>query len=126
MSEQAKIIAQMQEIVMSILKNGSASIEEADMIDTLEGLLHKQKCFIEIEHTNHTNQGEEIASLFFNDQYTQAIDKMYACEITPDDFFGYVEYYFDDDHEDEALTQMFTNTFISGVNKAYALKQESK
>ena len=125
MSEQARILAEIQEIVMSILKSGSASETEGDKIYALEELLHKEKCFEEIDHAEHSNQGEEIASLFFGDQYTKAIDKMIECAITPDDFFGFVDYHYDDDHEDEDLAEMFTNAFIAGVNEAYALKCKS-
>ena len=119
MSEQARIIAEIHELVMSILKTGSASVEQGEKIDELEELLHKQKCFVEIENSEHTNQGEEIASLFFDDKYTQAIDKMIECKITPDDFFGFVEYHYDDEHEDEGSTQMFTGAFRANVNKDY-------
>ncbi len=119
MSEQSKIIAQIHELVMNILKTGAVSEEEGNKIDELEALLHEQKCFKEIDNPEHANQGEEIASLFFNDKYTQAIDKMCACEITPEDFFGFVEYHYDDEHEDEELAEMFTNAFIADVKKSY-------
>ncbi len=45
MSEQAKILAEINQIIMNILKTGSASVEEADKIDELEASLHQQKCF---------------------------------------------------------------------------------
>lgn len=122
MSDQAKILAEINAIIMNILKTGSASVEEADKIDELEALLHQQTCFKELENSEHVNQGEEIATLFFNDRYTQAINKMYECEITPEDFFAFVDYYYDDEHEDEALTEMFTGEFAKGVNEAYAVK----
>lgn len=124
MSEQARILAEINKIIMKILKTGSASVEEADKIDELESLLHEQKCFKEIDHSKHANQGEEIATLFFNDHYTEAINKMYECEITPDDFFAFADYYYDDEHEDEELAEMFTNAFIADVNSAYRLKSK--
>ena len=118
MSEQAKILAEMQEIIMNILKNGSASVEEGNRIDELEALMLKQKCYKESDHAEHDYQGEEIASLFFSDSYTEAIDKMCECEITPDDFFGFIEYH----DEDEEFTEMFTDAFIADVTKAYQSK----
>lgn len=122
MSEQARILAEINKIIMNILKTGSASVEEADRIDELEALLYQQKCFKELENSEHANQGEEIATLFFNDHYTEAINKMCECDITPNDFFAFADYYYDDEHEDEELTEMFTNAFIADVNKAYELK----
>ena len=122
MSEQTKILTEIHEMVMTILKNGTATVEEADKIDELEALLHQQKCFKEIEHTEHANQGEEIASLFFNDSYMDAINKMIECQITPEDFFGFTQYYYDDEHKDEHLAEMFTGAFIAGVIKDYESK----
>lgn len=126
MSEQARILSEINKIIMNILKTGSASVDEADTIDELEALLHQQKCFKEIEDSAYANQGEEIATLFFNDNYTQAINKMCECEITPDDFFAFVDYHYDDEHEDENLVEIFTNVFITGVNEAYEVKCKSK
>ena len=125
MSEQAKIIKDIHTIVMSILKTGTATIEEADEIDRLEALLDEQKCFKEVDEINHISQGEEIASMFFRDDYEKAIDKMLECEISPEDFFGFVEYYYDDDHEDEELSEMFTGAFRRGVNEAYQARLNS-
>ncbi len=125
MSEQSKIIAQIQQLVMTILKNGSATIEEADEIDRLEALLYQQKCFKKIDSAKHENQGEEIATLFFSENYTDAINKMYECKISPEDFFGFVEYFYDDEHEDEELTEMFTDAFIAKVNEDYRIKSQA-
>jgi len=122
MSEQTKILTEIHQMVMTILKNGTATEEEANKIDELEALLHKQNCFKEIDHASHSCQGEEIASLFFNDHFQTAIEKMCERKITPEDFFGFAQYHYDDEHEDEHLTQMFTNVFIEDVNKAYQLK----
>lgn len=119
MSEQAKIIAQMHQLIMNILKNGSTSVQEADRMDELETLLFKQNSFKKIEDAHHTYQGEVIATLFFNNEYAKAIDKLRECDITPEDFFGFIDYYYDDEHEDEALTQMFTHAFIAGVHQDY-------
>lgn len=126
MSEQAKILAEINKIIMNILKTGSASVEEADKIEHFEALLHQQKCFKEIEHSEHANQGEEVATLFFNDHYMDAINKMCECEITPADFFAFTDYHYDDEHEDEDLVEMFTNVFIQSVNEAYEMKCKSK
>ncbi|MDP2076632.1 MAG: hypothetical protein Q8J85_01170 [Sulfuricurvum sp.] len=124
MSDQARILAEINAIIMNILKTGSASVEEADKIDELEGLLQQQKCFKEIGDGAHANQGEEIATLFFTDRYMEAINKMCECEISPDDFFAFVDYHYDEDHEDEALVEMFTNAFVADVNNAYRLKSK--
>lgn len=122
MSEQAKIIAEIQEMVMSILKTGTVSEAEGNKIDELEALLHQQKCFKEIDNSEHANLGEEIATLFFKGKKTEAIEKLIENKITPDDFFDFVEYHYDEDHEDELLAEMFTDTFIADVNKTYQLK----
>lgn len=121
MSEQAKILAEMQEIIMTILKNGSASEAEADRIDELEALLHQQKCYKEIDHPEYEYQGEEIAGLFATDHDMEAIEKMCACEITPDDFFGFIAYH----DEDEEFTELFTDAFIAEVKKVYQSKCKS-
>ena len=118
MSEQAKLLAEMQEIIMSILKSGSASMAEGDRIDELEALLHQQKCYREIDHKEYSYQGEEIAGLFFGDHYMEAIDKMCEHEITPEDFFGFIEYH----DEEEEFTEMFTDVFMAKVNKDYQSK----
>lgn len=125
MSEQAKIIAQMSELIMDILKKGSTTAAEADKMDALETLLYQQKCFTKIEHSDHVYLGEEIASLFFDNNYTEAINKLCEYAITPDDFFGFIEYHYDDEHEDEDLTVMFTDAFITGVNKDFQSKCQS-
>jgi len=122
MSEQTRIIAEIHELIMDILKTGSATVEQGDKIDELEELLFEQKCFKEIGHTDYANQGEEIASLFFAGSKAEAIDKMIECEITPEDFFGFVEYHYDEDHKDEDKITMFTDVFIADVNKAYQAK----
>lgn len=121
MSEQAKILAELQEIIMTILKNGSASEAEGHRIDELEALLHEQKCYKEIDHEEYEYQGEEIAGLFATDHYMEAIEKMCECEITPDDFFGFIAYH----DEDEEFTDLFTDAFIAEVKKVYQSKCKS-
>ena len=125
MSEQAKILAEIGQIVMNVFKTGSVTMEESVRMQELETLLHKQRAFKEVNHPDNTYQGEVIASLFFNDHYMEAIDKLYEYKITPEDFFGFVEYHYDDDHEDEELTEMFTDTFIDNVTKDYLQKCKS-
>lgn len=125
MSEQSKILAEIGQIVMNVFKTGSVTMEESNRMQELENLLHKQRCFKETDHPDHSYQGEEIASLFFNDRYAEAIDKMYAYKITPEDLFGFVEYHYDEDHEDEELTEMFTSTFIDDVTRDYIKKCKS-
>ena len=122
MSEQAKILAELQEIIMNILQSGSASDEQGHRIDALEDLLHQQKCYKEIDHNEYEYLGEEIAGLFSNDHYMEAIEKMCDHEITPDDFFGFIEYH----DEEEEFAEMFTDTFIAEVSKLYQSKCVSK
>ena len=121
MSEQSKILAEMQQLVMNILKNGSASVAEGDRLDELEELMLNQKCYKKIEHEEHSYLGEEIGGLFFDDLYMEAIDKMFEYEIVPEEFFEFAEYHY----EDEDLIEMFTNSFIADVNKVYQSKQET-
>ena len=125
MSEQSKILAEIGQIVMNVFKTGSVTMEESARMQDLEDLLHKQRSFKEVKHPHHTYQGEVIASLFFNDKYTDAIDKLYEYKITPEDFFGFVEYHYDEDHEDEALTEMFTSEFMDKVQRDYHTKCNS-
>jgi len=124
MSEQSKIIAQMQALIMDILKTGTTSIEQANQMDALEEALFQQNAFEEIDDPKHSYRGEEIASLFFTNNYEKAIEKMYRHTIIPEDFFGFVHYYYDEDHEDENLTTMFTNDFIAKVAHDYLLQEK--
>ncbi len=119
MSEQAKIIAEMQEIIMRIVNTGTATEAEADRIDELTELMLKQKCYKETDHPGYEYQGEEIASLFFKGNRTDAIRKMCELEINPDDFFGFAMYHFDEDEGDSI--KIFTESFIADVNKEYLL-----
>ena len=122
MSEQSKILAELQEIIMNILKNGTASEAEGKRIDELEAQLHQQKCYQEIDHDTYTYQGEEIAALFGNDHYTEAIKKLCASEITPEDFFGFIGYH----DEDEEYSEIFTEAFMAQVGKDYIAMCHSK
>jgi hypothetical protein len=118
MSEQAKILEELQKIIMRIIGSGSASEAEGQRIDELEALLHQQKCYKEIDHSEYTYQGEEIAGLFFTNHTMEAIEKMCQWGITPEDFFGFIEYH----DEEEEFVEMFTNVFIAEVNKLYTSK----
>ena len=51
---------------------------------------------------------------------------MYEYKITPEDFFGFVEYHYDEDHEDEELTEMFTHSFIEKIHNDYLNKCKSE
>jgi len=115
MSEQSQILTQMQELIMNILKTGTATPQEAEKLDSLEEALYKQKCFEKAQIDEHDFLGEEIATLFSVNKYDRAIEKMIENKITPEDFFGFAEYHF----EDEEDTEMFTQEFIIGVNKEY-------
>ena len=116
MSEQAKILEELHEIIMQILGSGSASEEQGKRIDELEALLHQQKCYQEIDHPEHDYLGEEIAALFNKEQYMEAIDKLCQSGITPDDFFGFITYH----DEEEEFTDMFTDAFIQRVKSDYS------
>ena len=121
MSEQAKILVEMQKIIMSILTSGSASQEEGQRIDELEVLLHQQKCYKEIEHKEYHYLGEEIIGFFVNNKYSEAIEKMCHSNITPQDFFGFVEYH----DEEEEFLEFFTQEFMEKVNSDYEAKNLS-
>lgn len=125
MSEQSKIIEELHALIMVILKNGSATTEEGQAIDDLEDLLYQQKCYIEIKGSPHSCQGEEIASLFFNNSFTEAINKMCTYQITPEDFFGFTDYHYDEDEEEGEQVTMFTDSFISKATQAYNLQTKS-
>lgn len=116
MSEQAKILKEMQDIIMNIMKNNSASVEEANRIDELEQLLLQQNSYIEIEHPQHTYIGEEIADLLVNNKFDEAIDKMYEYDITSKDFFGFIKYH----DEDEEFIDIFNKDFMTNINKLYS------
>ncbi len=122
MSEQTRILAEIYELIMSILKKGTPTIEDGVKIEELEDLLHLQKCFLKLNDTDDKSQGEEIASLFFAHDSTQAINKMIVYKITPEDFFGFIEYHYDDEHPDEDLAEMFTDVFIKDVGVSYLSK----
>jgi hypothetical protein len=127
MTEQSKILKDLHELIMEILKTGTATPEQGAKIDKLEATLFKQRCFKKNSSTNHANQGEEIAALFFDKQFDAAIDKMYEYKINTEDFFGFTQYYYDDEHEDETLAEeTFTPSFIEEVSKAYEVKCASK
>lgn len=125
MSEQAKILAQMQELIMEILKSGTASVEQGHRLDALEASLHKQKCFKKSSKEAYDCQGEEIAYLFFNNAYDEAIEKLYEYKIDSHDFFGFIEYHFDED-DDEDILAIFTDDFIDRVHKDYQSRCASK
>lgn len=122
MSEQAKILAKLQDLIMEIMKTGTATVEQGNKIDKLEAQLHKQKCYREINHPEYSYQGEEIAGLLSKGKAEEAIDKMYTWKITADDFFGFIGYH----DEDEEYADIFTNEFIADIGKAYASKCASK
>jgi len=124
MSEQTKILDEMSSIIMAILKSGSATEGQGKEIDKLEDLLFAQKCFNELQDSKHAIKGEEIASLFFTNKNEEAINKLLQWDISPEDFFGFAEYHYDD--EEEPLVEMFTEVFISDINKAHQIKLESK
>jgi len=119
MSEQAKILTELQKIIMKVISSGSASVEQGNRIDELESLLHQQKCYKVTDHTDYEYQGEEIAGLFANDHYMDAITKMHEYDITADDFFGFIQYH----DEDEEYSDIFTDKFIEEATRVYQKKR---
>lgn len=118
MSQQAAILAEMQQLIMNILKTGSASPQEGDRLDELEALMMQQKCYEPVKNEKCSYLGEEIANLFFDEMFSEAIEKMHKSKITPEDFFAFAEYHYEDEDEIE----MFTSSFIEDVKKNYMLK----
>ncbi|CAI6152079.1 MAG: hypothetical protein SPLUMA2_SPLUMAMAG2_01836 [uncultured Sulfurimonas sp.] len=121
MSEQTKLIAGIQELVTKILQNGTVTEEEGLAINTLEDELFKENSFKPSTDKQGSLQGEEVATLFFNKETENAIAKLIKYEITPEDFFGFVGYHYDDEHPDEALIEMFTVAFVTDINEKYQL-----
>jgi len=119
MSEQTKIIEEIQTIVMSILQSGSVSEEEGLEIDRLEELLYKQNAFKESKNLSNSTQGEEIATLFFKNSVDEGVKKLIEYEITLKDFFGFIEYHYDEEHPDAELIEIFTENFIENISKKY-------
>ncbi|RUM64859.1 MAG: hypothetical protein DSZ04_01385 [Sulfurimonas sp.] len=122
MSEQTKLIAGIEELVMKILKNGSVTEEDGLEINTLEDELFKQNSFKSSQDKHGSLQGEEIATLFFHNQTQDAITMLIKYEITPEDFFGFIGYHYDEEHPDEGLIGMFTSAFIANVNEMHIEK----
>lgn len=118
MSEQAKILAEMQTMIMRIIKSGSATPEESDRIDALEASLFQQKSYQEIEHDEYDYIGEEIAALLAANNLSEATEKLCANDITVEDFFDFIEYH----DEDEEYSETFTPTFKAEVKKIYQAK----
>lgn len=119
MTTQTKTIAQIQELVMKILKNGSVTEEEGIAINTLEDELFKENSFEPSKVKQGSLQGEEIATLFFENKIQDGVKKLKEYSICPEDFFGFIGYHYDEEHPDEDKIGMFTPGFISDVTKAY-------
>ena len=119
MSEQAKILSQLQMLIMEILKTGSASVEQGERLDALEAQLETQQCFKSIEGSKYASMGDEIAHLFFMDSDSQAVAKLHEYQITPEDFFGFAEYYYDEGEEEALVEERFTDAFKTKVLQAY-------
>ncbi|MBN2816613.1 MAG: hypothetical protein JXQ67_08010 [Campylobacterales bacterium] len=117
MSEQSKILAQMQELIMEILKTGATSPEQGVQLDNLESKLFEQKCFQASTNDAYENIGEEIAYLFFNDKQEKAIKKLQENQINVEDFVGFAEYFFEDDEP----VEMFDSAFKESINKALSI-----
>ncbi|MDQ7067063.1 MAG: hypothetical protein Q9M40_03120 [Sulfurimonas sp.] len=90
-------------------------------IDSLEEELFKENAFKASKQTAGSLQGEDVAKLFYQNDITQGIEKLIEYEITPEDFFGFVEYHYDEEHPDEELIGMFTEGFIADIHENYKL-----
>jgi len=127
MSQQAKTLEALQVLITEILKTGTASIEQGQQLDKLEANLLKERSFKASSNDTYDNQGEEIAYMFFKDAYEKGINKLYEYKITPEDFFGFVNYHFDEDEDDELeIMQTFNDTFKQKIQEDYTLKCKSK
>lgn len=122
MSQQAKILTQMHQLVMGIIQSGTATPEQSEQMDELEELLEQQNCFKKVPNSKQANQGEVVASLFFNGEFDSAMDKMCEYKISPDDFFGFVQYHYDDEHEDEDKVGIFTSELMQKIYTQYQQK----
>ena len=120
MSEQSKILEKMQNLITEILKSGTASVEQGEKIDALEVQLFKQKSFKETPNEAEDIQGEVIANLLFNKAFKEAVDKLYDYKITPEDFFGFIGYHYDEDDNPEV--ELFTDEFCTQIGQAYEVR----
>jgi len=111
MSRQSQIIEDIEKLVMKILENGSVSEEEGIAIDTLEEKLYQENAFV---------KGEAVANLFFENKIQEGVAKLIEEKITPKDFFGFIDYHYDEEHPDEGKIGIFTESFVSDINKQYA------
>lgn len=125
MSEQSKIIDDLQKLIMDILKTGTASPEQGAKLDRLEDQLHKQKSFQQGKDTNFSCKGEEIASLLFAKKTQEAMQKLYEYKITTEDFFGFAQYHYDEGEEEELVEDMFTDKFQSDLKQAFEVYKSS-
>ena len=125
MSEQAKILEEMQALIMEILKSGAASAAQGQKLDALEEALLKQRCFKASANSAYENQGEEVAYLFLGDKHAQGIDKLYEYKIHSNDFIGFVNYHFDEEDDEEVLAK-FTDDVVTQIHKDYEAKCQGK
>ena len=125
MSEQEQILENLQDLIMEILKSGSASIEQGKRLDALEATLFKQKSFKKSSDSEYDLQGEEIAGLIVKESVSEAVAKLYEYKITSTDFFGFVDYHFDEDDDVEILAA-FSDALKEKVHADYALKCQAK
>lgn len=125
MSEQGKILDDLEKLIMDILKTGSASPEQEVKLDRLEDLLYKQKSFQKGEDNNFSCKGEEIASLLFANNSQGAVEKLYQYKITPEDFFGFAQYHYDEGEEEVLVEDMFTGKFQSDIKRDFAVYKNS-
>ncbi|HFU77083.1 MAG TPA: hypothetical protein ENK68_01080 [Epsilonproteobacteria bacterium] len=124
MSEQAKILAQMQTLVMDILRTGSASEEDEKQLDTFEALLEEQICFQPTPEGKYQSIGDEIAHLFFAKSDDEALRKMQAHSIDIEDFFGFAEYFYDEGEAEELVETIFTPNFKVQMAQRYQEMQK--
>lgn len=103
MSEQKIILTKMQTLIMNILKNGTASEEEASQLDSLEASLQNQPCFKSSEDPQYALLGEEVTALVQSGKLENAADLLNTHDISAEDYLDFIDYHFEDEEEIEDI-----------------------
>jgi restriction endonuclease S subunit len=102
MSEQKKILNQLQELIMEILKTGIASEEQADKLDALEERLHQEACF---QTVPEGIIGEVITQHLLNGAFDEAIALLKRHNIDAEDYLDFIDYHYEEEEEIEGIDQ---------------------
>jgi hypothetical protein len=100
MSEQKKILNQLQDLIMEILKTGIASEEQANKLDAIEEKLHQQHCFQTIEEGM---LGEVITNKLLTKDFDGAISLLRSEKVDVDDYFDFIDYHYEEEEEIEDI-----------------------